>query len=318
MKRREFIQRTAQAAMMLSLATDATVISSGCGQGKSRRGRSAKPDFEVAADARLPKVVLAKNVDHGRAVRMAMEASGGIGRFVKKGERVLLKPNIAWNRSPEQGVNTSPVVVGEMVRLCFKAGAAEVLVTDVGGDNPTRDFVRSGIRQAVEQSGGRMRIMTDDDFVAADLGGRFIADWPVFREIFEFDRLINMPIAKHHGEAFGSAGMKNFYGIVGGNRSRLHRQIDQSIVDLAAYFRPTLTVIDATRVLVRNGPGGGSLDDVVIHNSVICATDQVAGDARAAEFLGLNVKMIPYIALASEQGLGEANYHNAGYKEIGG
>jgi uncharacterized protein (DUF362 family) len=110
--------------------------------------------------------------------------------------------------------------------------------------------------------------------------------------------------------------MKNFFGAIGGKRDLLHEQINQAIVDLAAFFRPTLTVVDATRVLMRNGPQGGSFGDVRICDSVICATDQVAADSRACEFLGKSGHEISHVVLAAHQGLGEIDYRKAGYKEL--
>lgn len=316
MKRREFIKRAGQAVALVAVAGDSALFSEGCATGSYRKAEGTKPDFEVPAEPQMPKVTLARNSDHAQALRSALDAIGGIERFVKPGEGVLLKPNVAWDRAPAQAVNTNPVVVGEMTRLCFSAGASQVLVTDYGTQNPQRTFRRSGIKDAVEEYGGKILLLDDSDFVEADFKGRFIGDWPVMKHIFEVDRLINMPVAKHHGLVFGTASMKNFFGAIAGNRDRLHDPINQAIVDLAAYFRPTLTVIDATRVLTRNGPAGGSLDDVEIHNSVICATDQVAGDSRAAEFLGMSGSDIGHVVLAAEQGLGEIDYRKAGYIEI--
>lgn len=316
MKRREFISKAGQAIALAAAAGETGILTGGCQPKADPKLKTIKPDFEVAADPQLPQVVLAKNEDHAAALRAALDAIGGIGRFVQKGERILLKPNVAWDRVPKQAVNTNPVLVGEMVRQCKIAGASDVLVTDFGTQNPRRTFLRSGIQTAVEQNGGKILILSDDDFIETDLKGKFITNWPVLKHIFEIDRLINMPIAKHHGMVFGTASMKNFYGIIGGNRSRLHQQIDQSIVDLAAFFRPTLTVIDATRVLMRNGPAGGSFDDVVVFDSVICATDQVAADARACEFLGKTASEISHVVLAAEQGLGKLDYRKAGYQEI--
>ena len=315
MKRREFIKRAGQ-AVALAAATDAGLLAGGCQQSAYRRADSVKPDFEIPADAGLPKVVLARNEDHAEAVRLALDSMGGIQRFIKNGERVLLKPNVAWNRVPEQAVNTNPVVVGEMVRQCKAAGASDVMVTDWGTQSPHRTFLRSGIRAEVERHGGAVLILDENDFLETDLKGKFIHDWPVLKYVFEIDRLINMPIAKHHGLVLGTASMKNFFGMISGNRDRLHQQMDQSIVDLAAYFRPTLTVIDATRVLVRNGPSGGSLDDVDIFDSVICATDQVAADSCASQFLGRSGTDISHVVLAARQGLGEIDYRKAGYKEV--
>jgi uncharacterized protein (DUF362 family) len=315
-KRREFIKKTGQAIALAAVAGEVGLLANGCQSKPAGKTTASKPNFEVANDPQLPKIVHAKNVDHALALGIALEAIGGIGRFVKRGEKVLLKPNLAWDRTPQQAANTSPIIVGEMVRQCKIAGASEVIVTDYSGRDARRAYTRSGVEAAVKQNGGTMVMLSDGDFLEDDLRGKFIGKWPVLKHVFEVDRLINMPIAKHHSFVFGTAGMKNFFGAIGGERDRLHEQLDQAIVDLAAYFRPTLTVVDATRVLMRNGPGGGSLDDVEIFNSVICATDQVAGDSRANEFLGIKGNEINYIVLAAEQGLGEMDYRKAGYREI--
>lgn len=316
MRRREFIEKTGKAMAFAAVAGDAGLLSVGCGTRKYPKAQVSKPDFEVPFNKALPKVTLAQNTDHAEAVRSALDAIGGIGRFITKGERVLLKPNVAYAKSPDHAVNTNPVVVGEMVRLCLIAGASEVLVTDYGAHDPYSTFSRSGIQAAVTQNGGRLLFLGEGDFVEDDLGGRFIEKWPVLKHVFEVDRLINMPIAKHHGLVWGTASMKNYFGAIGGERDRLHDQLDQAIVDLASYFRPTLTVVDATRVLMRNGPAGGSTGDVKISDSVICATDQVAADSRASEFLGMTASRIRHVVLAAEQGLGEIDYRKAGYREI--
>lgn len=316
MKRREFLTKTGRVVALTAMAGDAVLINNGCQSGGKRKAIVTKPDFEVAADPLLPGVTLARNEDHARALGSALDAIGGIGRFVKKGEKVLLKPNAAWPRVPEQGVNTNPVLIGEMVRQCKIAGASDVIVTDYGSRSSLKTFTLSGIKDAVEKNGGRLVFTKDNDFIRDDFNGRLIDSWPVLKYVFEVDRLINMPIAKHHGLVLGSASMKNFFGAIGGNRDGLHDQIDQAIVDLAAYFRPTLTVVDATRVLMRAGPQGGSFDDVVKRDSVICSTDQVAADSRACEFLDMSGDKIAYVVLAAEQGLGQIDYRKAGYKEI--
>ncbi len=316
MKRREFIEKTGKAIALAAVAGEAGMLTVGCGSQTYPKTSTAKPDFEVPFDPHLPRVTLSKNADHAEALRTALDAIGGIGRFIQKDERVLLKPNIAYIRTPEQAVNTNPVLVGEMVRQCLAAGASEVLVTDYGAHDPIRAFSRSGIQAAVERNGGRMLFLGDGDFVEDEFGGKFIKTWPVLKHVFEVERMINMPIAKHHGLVWGTASMKNFFGAIGGERDRLHAQLDQAIVDLASYFRPTLTVVDATRVLMRNGPAGGSTGDVKICDAVICATDQVAADARAGEFLGITAGHIRHVVMAAEQGLGEIDYRKAGYREI--
>lgn len=316
MKRREFIKKTGQTMALATLASESLILNVCCHSAQFAKAPRPKPDFKVSADPDLPNLVLAKNTDHAQALEAALDAIGGIGRFIKKGERVLLKPNVAWDRTPEQAVNTNPVVVGAMVKQCLAAGAAEVIVTDYGTHEPERTFRRSGIKEAVEQNGGKLVYTADEDFLIDDLKGKFIHEWPVLKYVFEVDKMINMPIAKHHSFVLGSASMKNFFGAIGGIRDPLHDQIDQAIVDLAGYFKPTLTVVDATRVLQRNGPSGGSLADVTQHDCVICATDQVAADARACEFLGNKATQISHVVLAHEQGLGEIDYLKAGYREI--
>jgi uncharacterized protein (DUF362 family) len=316
MKRREFMARTGQ-ALALAAATGGTGLFFHNRQASAyQKLTTAQMAFEVPGNAELPRVVLAKNGDHAKALNASLEAIGGIGRFVHKGEKVLVKPNIGWDRTPEQAADTNPVLVGEIVRLCLLAGAASVIVTDVPCNEPRRTFLRSGIREAAEKAGGTVILPQEKDFVRVDIGGKIVGERSVHRYYLEADRLINMPIIKHHGLSVCTGAMKNFYGILGDNRGQLHQQIDESIVDLAAFCRPTLTVIDATRVLLRNGPTGGSLDDVAIHDAVICATDQVAAESRGVEFLNLTGDKVGFIRLAERTGLGQVDYRAAGYKEI--
>ena len=277
----------------------------------------AKPSsFEVPPDATLPVLTSATNEDPVAALHASLDGIGGIGRFVKQGERVVLKPNVGWDRTPAQGANTNPALVSEMVRLCLAAGASQVVVADVSCNDPRRSFVRSGIREAAETAGAVVRLPAEEDFGEVNLGGTVLKNWTVLRHFVEADRFINMPVIKHHNLTLCTIGMKNFYGILGGRRNRLHQEIDQSIVDLAAFVRPTLTVVDGTRVLFRSGPQGGSLDDVTIENTVLCSTDSVAADARGAEFLGLAPDQVRHIALADRSGVGTLDYRAAGYKEI--
>ena len=229
---------------------------------------------------------------------------------------MTLKPNIGWDRVPEQAADTNPELVAEMVRLCLAAGASEVIVTDVTCNDARRTFLRSGIKDAAEKAGARVILPVEEDFVNTDLNGKLLTRWPVLKYFIETDKLINMPITKQHSLSVCTIGMKNLYGILGGRRNQLHQQIDQSIVDLAAFCRPTLVVVDATRVLMRGGPTGGSLADVNVENTVICATDQVAADARAAEFLNVRAERVRHIALAQRAGLGTLDYRSLGYKEV--
>lgn len=316
MKRREFIKKTGQAAALAAVSGGVGFLFHNRQSSAYAKLIQANPAFQVTADSTLPGVVLARNTDHIAALRASLDAIGGIKRFVKPGEKVTIKPNIGWDRTPEQGADTNPVLVGEMVRLCFEAGASDVVVTDISCNYAPRCFLRSGIKEAAENAGAKVILPRDEDMITVDLKGKMLTDWPVLKHFIETDRLINMPIVKNHSLSRCTVGMKNLYGVLGGSRNRLHQQIDQSIVDLAAFFTPTLVVVDATRVMMRGGPTGGSLDDVKIENSVICATDQVAADARAAEFLDMQPDKIGHIVLAQNSGLGTLDYAAAGYKEL--
>jgi uncharacterized protein (DUF362 family) len=316
MERRDFLKRTGPAVAVAAVTGSTGLVFHN--RETTRRGilLAKTASFEVPADPSFPVLSSATNVDPVAALNAALDAVGGIGRFVHAGERVVVKPNVGWDRTPAQGANTHPTLVSEMVRLCLGAGAAQVVVADVSCNDPRRSFLRSGIKEAGESAGATVRLPAEEDFAEVDLGGVVLTRWPVLRHFVEADRFINMPIVKQHSLTRCTVGMKNLYGILGGRRNRLHQEIDQSIVDLASFVRPTLTVVDATRVLVRGGPQGGSLDDVSIENTVMCSTDQVAADSRAAEFLGLSGRQVGHIALAAASGLGSLDYQAAGYREV--
>ncbi|UCE23329.1 MAG: DUF362 domain-containing protein [Candidatus Zixiibacteriota bacterium] len=316
MRRREFLEKTGKAVALAAVTGGAGMFFHNRTTARYTPLVVKSRSFEVAADTAFPKIALAEYSDPATAVSYALDAVGGIKRFVKPGEKVTIKPNIGWDRAPEQAANTNPVLVAEMVRICLEAGASDVVVTDISCNDPRRCFLRSGIRDAAEKAGARVLLPRPEDFVTTDLGGELLTVWPVLKHFIQTDRLINMPIVKQHSLSQCTIGMKNLYGILGGRRNQLHQQIDQSIVDLTAFCKPTLTVVDATRVLMRNGPTGGNLDDVAIENSVICATDPVAADARGAEFLGIDAERVKHIVLAEKTGLGTADYRGAGYKEI--
>lgn len=316
MKRRDFLKKSSQAIAFAAVTGGTGLLFHNRQSTAFLRQAPEKEDFGVSADPQLPKVVLSKSNDPVAALHASLDAIGGIKRFVQSGQKVTIKPNIGWDRTPEQAADTNPILVGEMVKLCLAAGAAQVIVADVPCNSAPRCYLRSGIGDAAEKAGAKVFLPRDEDYIQIDIKGKILTTWPVLKHFIQTDRLINMPIVKNHSLSGGTAAMKNLYGVLGGPRHQLHQQIDQSIVDLAKFFAPTLTVVDATRVLLRNGPTGGSLDDVAIENSVICATDQVAADSRAMEFLGLEGAQVGHILLAGQSGLGEINYRNAGYKEI--
>ena len=282
----------------------------------SRRRPSEEPaltfvqrNFTVPQDPALPAMAVTQGDDPRRLVRRAIDDLGGIRRFISRGDAVVIKPNVAWDRTPAQAANTNPDVVSEMVLLCREAGAKSVIVTDVSIHDPRRTFERSGIAPAARAAGASVLLPESRRFREVDLHGEVLRSWPVFQPFLEADKMINMPIAKHHSLTGVSLGMKNWYGILGGQRRRLHQRIHESLADLAAFMRPTLTVLDAWRVLLRNGPTGGNLEDVALKKTLIASTDPVGLDAWAARaWWNLDPPQLPYLKLASARGLGTVEF----------
>jgi uncharacterized protein (DUF362 family) len=295
----------------------AGAVAGGAGLWLSRRShrpeepaaQTVRHDFTVPPNPALPEMAVAQGEDPGALVRGAVEALGGIRRFVSPRDVVVLKPNVAWDRTPEQAANTSPLVVAEMVKLCWEAGAGKVIVADVSINEPRRCFARSGVAEAARAQGAEVLLPEERRFRQVDLGGELLSSWPVFEPFLEADKMINLPAAKHHSLTGVSLGIKNWYGILGGPRHRLHQRIHESLADLAAFMRPTLTLLDAYRVLVRNGPGGGNLEDVLLAKTVIASTDPVALDAWAAKaYWNLDAASLPYLQMAADRGLGSVRF----------
>ena len=240
--------------------------------------------------------------------RQAVALLGGMERFVKKGDAVIVKPNILTAKEPIYGVTTSPAVVAAIVKMCWEAGAGSVTVLDNPTAPPRQAYAVSGIARAVDKVDGRMKVLTARDFDLVEFPeGRALTEWPLVSDIFDADVFINVPCAKTHGLAGLTLSMKNLMGICGGTRGRIHQSFDQKIVDLNALVRPHLTVLDATRLLVRNGPSGGSLADVRPGDTVVAGTNQVSVDAYGATLFGRKASNLSYVTLAAEQDLGEAD-----------
>ncbi len=266
---------------------------------------NAKRSHTVAADAAWPEMAVIQGDDPEQLVRVAIEELGGMNRFVSRADVVLVKPNIGWDRTPEQAANTNPKIVAEIVRQCWNAGAKRVIVTDVSCNDPRRCFQRSGIAEASQREGAEVILPEPSRFKDVDLQGEVLREWSVFDPFLNADKIINVPVAKHHSLTGTTLGMKNWYGILGGPRHQLHQKIHESLVDLADFIRPTLTIIDCYRVLIRNGPIGGSLDDVLLKKTLVAGTDPVALDAYVAKaYWNLEVASLPYLKMAAQRGLG--------------
>jgi len=298
----------------------AATAAAGLGVWLNERGRhstapaaaTVRTSFQVPADAALPEMVVIQGDDPAHLARRAIQELGGIRRFISRGDVVVIKPNIAWDRTAEQAANTNPQVVAEVCRLCLEAGARRAIVTDVTINDPRSCFARSGIAAAARAAGADVVLAEDHLFREVDLRGQVLNSWPVLEPFLSADKMINLPVAKHHSLTGASLGMKNWYGILGGQRPRLHQQIHESLVDLADFMRPTLTIIDAYRVLLRNGPSGGNLADVALKKTLIAGTDPVMLDAYAAKaYWDLDWNTLRYLKLASDRHLGSLSFETA-------
>jgi uncharacterized protein (DUF362 family) len=275
----------------------------------------ARRDHRVAASAEWPQMTVVTNGESRALAKQAIENLGGMGRFVARQDVVVLKPNIAWDRTPEQAANTNPDLVAEVVRQCWQAGAKRVIVTDVSCNEAQRCFGRSGIEAAARAEGAEVILPDPDGFREVEMGGVVLKSWPVFAPFLEADKVINLPIAKHHALSGATLGMKNWYGILGGERNRLHQQIHQSLADLANFMLPTVTFLDCYRILLRNGPTGGNLEDVALKKTLVAGTDPVAIDAYVAKaYWDLDADKLPYLAMAEAHGLGTADFASLNVK----
>lgn len=272
---------------------------------------NVKRAHAVVPNPALPEMAIIDGEDPAQLALAAIEELGGMNRFVSRGEVVLVKPNIGWDRTPEQAANTNPDVVAEVVRQSLQAGAKRVIVTDVSCNEARRCFQRSGIAAAAQNAGAEVILPDPSRFKEVDLQGEVLTRWPVFDAYLDVDKVINIPIAKHHALTGTTLGMKNWYGILGGSRNQLHQRIQESLVDLADFMRPTLTIVDCYRVLLRNGPTGGNLEDVLLKRTLVASTDPVAVDAYVAKSIwNLDAESLPYLGMAAKRGLGRIDFES--------
>jgi len=266
------------------------------------------PCSALADTGREAFIIDAKGRTPGYAIkdltRKTFDAAGGIQKFISKGDVVVIKPNISWARAPQLAATTHPEVLKTVIELCQEAGAKKVRIADYTIHGANRCFAVTGAGAVAKQTGADLVFPRSSLMRDMKLNGHRLDVWPVFTPIVEADKLINLPVAKVHGLSDLTLGMKNWIGAVGGRRYALHQDIHQTIVDLAQFFRPTVTLIDATRIMTRNGPSGGSMADVAVMNRLILSNDPVAADARAAGLFGYAPDDIGFIRLGKKWQLG--------------
>ncbi len=260
----------------------------------------------------LHDLVAVNGVDPYAMTVMAIEALGGMDKFVKKNSVVLIKPNIGWDRSPEQAGNTNPYVVGALVDMCFKAGAKRVNIFDNTCNESKRCYENSGIEKIAKGKGANVYFVDDWNVVKAKFSYKSpMEGWPIYRDALECDTFINAPVLKHHGLTGLTISMKNLMGICSGNRGLIHFDIGTKLAHLTDFIKPDLNVIDAYRVLTRNGPTGGNLADVFDMKTIIAGTDPVLCDAYAAKLMDKDPLSISGVSQGVKYNIGSADIAKA-------
>jgi len=282
MKRREFIKDLAVGGLLLNF----------------------QPGL-LAQAKKSPDLAWIQGESPAQITREALSSLGGIGQFISRGDVVVVKPNIGWDRIPTQAACTNPEVIKTLIELSFEAGAKEVKVLDNPCNPANRTYARSGIADAAKEAGAKVLFPNPHRLKKMALKGEWLKEWEVYTDFIEADKIINAPIAKTHSLCRLTLGLKNWLGALGGNRNQLHQKLDQAVIDLAAFFNPCLTVMDGYRILVRNGPQGGRLSDVKLFKTVVAGVDYVAVDAAAATFFEIAPRDLPFLRIAQQKGLGE-------------
>jgi uncharacterized protein (DUF362 family) len=315
-KRRDFLIQTAKATAAASALTGAGIWLAG------RTPRVSDdiyhiPGFGIDTQSLPHDLVAAHGTDTNKVIETALQAMGGIERFVSPGDRVLIKPNVGFDRPPILGATTSPEVVRALVRLCIAASASKVIVSDNPINSPAASFGRSGIAAATEAAGGEVRYISERDFEPTAIGGVALGTFDAAAELLRgIDKVIGVPTLKDHNLAGMSFAMKNWYGLLGRGRNRFHQDIHNVVADLAMMITPTLIIGDATRMLVRNGPTGGSPADVIAGNTIIASVDAVAVDAYGMKLLKRPLSDCPSIELAAQRQIGVADLSALRIEEI--
>lgn len=286
MNRRDFLKATLVAGTALAMPGAVNIF------GKT---------LEAAENADL---MVASGQSPAAITKAAIDGLGGIKTFIARGDVVVVKPNIGWDRLPAYAATTNPEVVATVVALCIEAGAKQVKVFDHAVVDPRRCYKQSGISAAAAAAGGIVSFIDERKFRDVKLPGIVLKSWPLYTEAMEADKFINIPIAKTHGLSTLTLGMKNLMGIMGSSRGRIHQRLDGSLVDVAMSVKPTLIIIDAVRILTANGPQGGDLADVKQLNMVVAGRDQVAVDSFGATLFGLKGTDIGCVVAGHKAGLG--------------
>lgn len=276
------------------------------------------PSYAIEASKTLPSLAIAHGTEHEPAMRAAFGALGGIDRFIKKGDVVMIKPNVAFDRPPALAATTHPDALRALAKLVREAGAAKVFIADNPINSPAGCFLKSGLRQVASDLDLDLLYPESNSFAPLQLNGEILRHWTFFNAPFKrATKVIGLAPCKDHNLCHASMTMKNWYGLLGGRRNQFHQHIHSIVSDFALMMKPTLVVLDGMNVLMSNGPTGGRLSDVKRMGTIVAGTDMVAVDAYGyTHLLERDLAELTYIHKAHDRGLGNKNWKDTFYKEV--
>ena len=267
-----------------------------------------------------PRSILVAVRDGGRVAMLdkAMASLGGMGKFVKPGQTVVVKPNIGWDASPERGANTHPELVGRVIELCFAAGAKSVSIFDNTCDQWQRTYENSGIEAAAKKAGATI-VNGKDETLYREVeipGGVKLKQAKVHSLILDSDVFINVPVLKHHSGALMTACLKNLMGVIWDRKFYHRTDLHQCIADLLTLRKPALNILDAYHPMVRNGPRGKAVEDCVEMKTLLVSAYIVAIDTAGAKLLDHQPADVRHVQLAADLKLGTMDLEKVDVRRI--
>lgn len=265
----------------------------------------------------IPDAVRVINGEPAQLFQTAISSLGGMTQFISKGDVVVIKPNMGWDRAPQYAANTNPDLVAEIAKSCFEAGAKEVKVFDRTCNDPRRCYRSSEIEEKASAAGADVSQIRKNKFTSIKLKeGDILKEWPIYKDYLEADKIINVPVAKHHSLSLVSLGLKNLMGVMGGNRGSIHSGFDSKLADIGSAILPSLTIIDAYRILTGNGPTGGNLADVKLQKTLIASSCVVTADYLALDMFSLSLPQVGHIGEMVKRGKNKFDLQKLNVKEI--
>jgi len=271
---------------------------------------------KVLAQDAYPHAVWVENGEPAALLQTALKELGGLQRFISIDDVVVIKPNMGWDRAPEYAANTNPDLIAELVRATFKAGAKDVKVFDRTCNNPLRCYRNSQIEEKAKAAGADVLHVRDNRYKKIAINGQDIAEWPIYKDYLDADKVINVPVAKHHGLGGVTLGLKNLMGVMGDRRGQIHKNFATKLIDIDSKILPQLTIIDAYRILLDNGPSGGDLDDVKLTKTLIASPCIVTADYLGLSLFNHTLNDIDHVNEAVKRNLNQFDINKLNVKKV--